>query len=107
ILGPRERRALGVWGRSPQIKRSNPSNWLGKPGHYHYAKPAFDSDPSIWVRCCERAAGCATKIEPTDQRRERAQRSEPRKRSGDLGAPRAPRARGLGTKSPDQTIEPV
>jgi hypothetical protein len=23
------------------LRGSNPSNWLGKPGHYHYAKPAF------------------------------------------------------------------
>src|SRR4051794_23239311 len=22
------------------LRGSNPSNWLGKPGHYHYAKPA-------------------------------------------------------------------
>ena len=32
-------------GQSPQsnksgLRGSNPSNWLGKPGHYHYAKPA-------------------------------------------------------------------
>src|SRR3954469_21527428 len=24
------------------LRGSNPSNWLGKPGHYHYAKPARD-----------------------------------------------------------------
>ena len=23
------------------LRGSNPSNWLGKPGHYHYAKPAW------------------------------------------------------------------
>ena len=22
------------------LRESNPSDWLGKPGHYHYAKPA-------------------------------------------------------------------
>ena len=33
-------------GEAPRLKLdsglrgSNPSNWLGKPGHYHYAKPA-------------------------------------------------------------------
>src|SRR4051812_36294095 len=39
--------------RSPPMKKdsglrgSNPSNWLGKPGHYHYAKPAtVESDRS-------------------------------------------------------------
>src|ERR1044072_1618949 len=24
------------------LRESNPSDWLGKPGHYHYAKPAFE-----------------------------------------------------------------
>lgn len=24
------------------LRESNPSDWLGKPGHYHYAKPAHD-----------------------------------------------------------------
>ena len=23
------------------LRESNPSDWLGKPGHYHYAKPAL------------------------------------------------------------------
>src|SRR5690349_22199711 len=23
------------------LRGSNPSDWLGKPGHYHYAKPAL------------------------------------------------------------------
>ena len=23
------------------LRESNPSSWLGKPEHYHYAKPAF------------------------------------------------------------------
>ena len=27
------------------LRGSNPSNWLGKPGHYHYAKPAQCDDP--------------------------------------------------------------
>ena len=26
------------------LRGSNPSNWLGKPGHYHYAKPAYGSE---------------------------------------------------------------
>src|SRR3954451_17979387 len=25
------------------LRGSNPSNWLGKPGHYHYAKPASET----------------------------------------------------------------
>src|SRR5678810_286598 len=29
-------------GRMSGLRGSNPSNWLGKPGHYHYAKPALD-----------------------------------------------------------------
>ena len=27
------------------LRGSNPSNWLGKPGHYHYAKPARTEPP--------------------------------------------------------------
>src|SRR5512144_3284123 len=30
------------------LRGSNPSNWLGKPGHYHYAKPARKRDRSTF-----------------------------------------------------------
>jgi hypothetical protein len=26
------------------LRESNPSSWLGKPEHYHYAKPANDDE---------------------------------------------------------------
>ena len=45
--GPRERRCKGSGDEVPRprldsgLRGSNPSNWLGKPGHYHYAKPAL------------------------------------------------------------------
>ncbi len=50
--GPRERRCRGSGGEAPRprldsgLRGSNPSNWLGKPGHYHYAKPARREDRS-------------------------------------------------------------
>jgi hypothetical protein len=25
------------------LRESNPSSWLGKPEHYHYAKPALET----------------------------------------------------------------
>src|SRR5262245_40295063 len=42
---PASERARGLGTQSPDkvwsgLRGSNPSNWLGKPGHYHYAKPA-------------------------------------------------------------------
>ena len=50
--GPRERPCKGSGGEAPRprldsgLRGSNPSNWLGKPGHYHYAKPARRDDRS-------------------------------------------------------------
>ena len=44
--GPRERRRKGSGDEVPRSRKisglrgSNPSSWLGKPEHYHYAKPA-------------------------------------------------------------------
>lgn len=40
------KRRRRVW-RWSGLRGSNPSNWLGKPGHYHYAKPAFRSAPRV------------------------------------------------------------
>jgi hypothetical protein len=41
----RRKRVRGLGTKSPDqnwsgLRGSNPSNWLGKPEHYHYAKPA-------------------------------------------------------------------
>jgi hypothetical protein len=50
VMGPRERARKGSGDEVPRsrlesgLRGSNPSNWLGKPGHYHYAKPAITSD---------------------------------------------------------------
>ena len=45
-VAPASERVRGLGTRSPDqswsgLRESNPSDWLGKPGHYHYAKPAL------------------------------------------------------------------
>ena len=37
-------RSAGGWSG---LRESNPSSWLGKPEHYHYAKPAFSHSTEI------------------------------------------------------------
>ncbi len=110
ICAPRSRWSCGVtafartWlgSRSPLacqaskgwsgLRESNPSDWLGKPGHYHYAKPAPRTPHYLMVNgrsqpLCPSVPLCPRSPGPCESRR-------------------APQGPGTGTRSAGGVADP-